>query len=266
MFNGWIKLHRQIMDNPLYFDKPFCRGMAFIDLLLLANHDEKEIFFNGSIITVNRGSFITSYEKLSDRWGWSTTKIRKFFIELKKQNAITTESDEKKTVVSLVNYSVYQGSEHTENIQKTYKEHTEVIQKNTNKNVKNDNNEKNDIYTSDQNEIYYRASMKSIQEIVILKHSVFRFIGQLSKDEIFDCIDRSEGKHTNYLLTVLQTKVDDKKKKPPPRSAPQPSAARNKKSAIPFAQPPQDYKPLSDTELDELYQLTSKLDKGGEDF
>jgi DNA replication protein DnaD len=93
--------------------------MAWIDLLLSANHEEREIFFNGNILTVRRGSFITSYDKISDRWGWSSTKVRKFFNTLIKQEMIQVKSDEKKTVVSLVNNTFYQGGEHTENIKKT---------------------------------------------------------------------------------------------------------------------------------------------------
>ena len=258
MSNGWVKLHRSIMDNPLYFDKPFCRSMAWIDLLLSANHEEREIFFNGNILTVRRGSFITSYDKISDRWGWSSTKVRKFFNTLIKQEMIQVKSDEKKTVVSLVNYTFYQGGEHTENIQKTYREHTEVIQKNTNKNEKNDNNEKNDIDSDLKNEIYNRASLKNIQEIIIMKHAVYRFINILSKDEIFDSIDRSEGKHSNYLITVLETKVRDKQK-PKPQTPIKPVSSKTDKPKLTMSAEPE-FEPLSENDLNELYQLAIRLD------
>ena len=262
MAKGWIKLHRQIMDNGLYYDKPFCRSMAFIDLLLLANHEDREIFFNGNLITVESGSFITSYEKMSDRWGWSTTKIRKFLKELIKQGAITTESDEKKTVISLVNYRVYQGSEHTENIHKTYREHTEVIQKNTNKNVKNDNNEKNDIDKAEKSEIYFKASTENIKDMIIHKHAIFKFIGSLTKDEIFQCIERSSGKHALYLVQVLQTKVEDKQK---PKQPPRPVAVQKTKKNQPSMAKAPEYEPLTDEQLNEMYKLAEILDKGGND-
>ena len=35
--NGYIKLHRSLMDNPLWTEKPFSRGQAWVDLLMLAN-------------------------------------------------------------------------------------------------------------------------------------------------------------------------------------------------------------------------------------
>ena len=34
--SGWIKLHRSITDNQLYFKEPFNKTLAWIDLLLLA--------------------------------------------------------------------------------------------------------------------------------------------------------------------------------------------------------------------------------------
>ena len=38
MAYGWISIHRKIQDNLIWNDKPFNRGAAWIDLLLLANH------------------------------------------------------------------------------------------------------------------------------------------------------------------------------------------------------------------------------------
>lgn len=35
---GWIKLHRKITDHWLWEDKPFARGQAMIDLLILAGY------------------------------------------------------------------------------------------------------------------------------------------------------------------------------------------------------------------------------------
>lgn len=55
MSYGWISIHRKIQDNLIWNDKPFNRGAAWVDLLLLANHEDKKVLFNGSIINVKRG-------------------------------------------------------------------------------------------------------------------------------------------------------------------------------------------------------------------
>jgi DnaD/phage-associated family protein len=89
--------------------------------------------FNGSIIEVKRGEKITSLRKLSERWGWSITKTKKFLNLLSDEKMISYKSDSKKTVYNIVNYEVYQDSENTKsNTEITLKENrnkTEINQK-----------------------------------------------------------------------------------------------------------------------------------------
>ena len=60
MSYGWISIHRKIQDNLIWNDKPFNRGAAWVDLLLLANHEDKKVLFNGSIIEVKSCLLYTS--------------------------------------------------------------------------------------------------------------------------------------------------------------------------------------------------------------
>ena len=60
MVEGWLKLYRSIQNHWLWEDKPFSRGQAFVDLLLMANHKDNKILFNGELIEIKRGSRITS--------------------------------------------------------------------------------------------------------------------------------------------------------------------------------------------------------------
>ena len=144
---GWIKLHRDIQEHWLWEDEPFSRGQAFIDLLMEVNHEDKKKLFNGELIEIKRGSKITSLRQLSERWKWSTKKVKKFLEQLEKDEMITFKSDTKKTVITIENYSVYQdrgNSEetegkhlgNTEEKQKKNKGKSEENQKKTNKNDK----------------------------------------------------------------------------------------------------------------------------------
>lgn len=146
---GWISLYRKIEDNWLWDDKPFARGQAWIDLLILANHQDNKVFFEGQVVEMIRGSKITSLRKLSDRWGWSLTKTKKFLEELQNEKMLVYKSDSKKTIYTIVNYSSYQTRENIEsNTEVTLKEHqsnTEVTLKETDNNVNNANNANNNI-------------------------------------------------------------------------------------------------------------------------
>ncbi len=147
MAYGWICIHRKIQDNIIWNDKPFNRGAAWIDLLMLANHEDKKIIFNGSVIEVKRGEKITSLRKLSERWGWSITKTKKFLNLLSDEKMITYKSDSKKTAYSIVNYEVYQDNENI-------KSNTEItLKENKNKTEKNQKEIKKKQTTMNNNDI-----------------------------------------------------------------------------------------------------------------
>ena len=67
--DGWIKLHRGLAEHYLWTEKPFTRGQAWIDLLIIVNHADNKTMMDGVMTEVKRGSRITSIRKLGDRWG-----------------------------------------------------------------------------------------------------------------------------------------------------------------------------------------------------
>jgi len=148
MADGWISIHRSITENWIWDEKPFDRRSAWIDLLMMVNHTDTKIMFDGSLVEVKRGQRITSIRKLSDRWGWSTTKTTKFLTMLEADEMITLKKDTKKTLVTIVKYSVYQDSENKKVTQKIHRSNTEVTQKNTNNNDNTENNDDNDILSN----------------------------------------------------------------------------------------------------------------------
>ena len=138
MLQGWISVHRQIQEHWLWAEKPFSKGQAWIDMLMLANHEDKEILLGNKVVTVKAGSFITSEVKLAERWGWSRQKVRDFLLLLSSEKMINKVSDNKKTTIFIDNYAVYQPSR---NSLSDSKKTAEKQQKNTNNNDNNANKE-----------------------------------------------------------------------------------------------------------------------------
>ena len=106
---GYVKIYRDICDNFVWKDRPFSRGQAWIDLLLMVNHADKKFLFMGNLITVKRGSKITSLRQLSERWGWSKDKVAHFLDVLESDDMISQKRDSKKTLISVINYDFFQG-------------------------------------------------------------------------------------------------------------------------------------------------------------
>lgn len=140
---GWIKLHRQLVVHPLWIDnEPFDKRSAWIDLLLMANHDNNKFLLGSQLVEVERGSFITSKRKLSERWKWSNTKVDAFLALLESDKMITVKSDTKKTLITIDKYDFYQCRDDTETSPERHQNDAETTPKRTNKNEKNDKNEK----------------------------------------------------------------------------------------------------------------------------
>jgi hypothetical protein len=73
-----------------------------------ANHANAQVLIDGQIITVLRGSFITSELKLATRWGWARKTVHNFLGVLKKDKMVTTIATTKYTAITLINYGLYQ--------------------------------------------------------------------------------------------------------------------------------------------------------------
>ena len=143
MANGWICLNRSLLDHWLWQDKPFSRGQAWIDLLLMTNHDENKFLLGSELIVVGRGEFVTSEIKLMERWGWSKEKTRKFLNTLVKDGMIEKKTDRRKTTIKIVNYGKFNDMQTREKPQKDHRQTTDRPQTDTNNNELTINNNYN---------------------------------------------------------------------------------------------------------------------------
>lgn len=105
---GWVKLHRKIIDSPDYFSEPFTRTQAWIDLILMANFHVSYIRVKGVRVKVEPGEVITSTVALSKRWGWSRGKVLRFLDELETVQQIAQVRTAVYTSISIINYGRYQ--------------------------------------------------------------------------------------------------------------------------------------------------------------
>ena len=149
MSKGYVKIYRQIFDNPLYFSEPFNRTHAWLDLLLIADHQKSTFFARGIQINIERGEIGYSIKNLSGRWKWSRGKVIRFLEYLKNEKQITYQTTNITTIISICNYDMYQQvgwhTEHQTDTRRTPDGHqtdtkrTHLI---NDKNEKNDNNVK----------------------------------------------------------------------------------------------------------------------------
>jgi hypothetical protein len=143
MHRGFVKDYRKGISNPL-FSKPliwhfwtYCR--------LRANFKDTVIDFNGKPFEVKRGSFIMSLKTASNETGLTAQNIRtaiKILVSHKMIEKSTKELTKQATVITVLNYDVYQQQE-----EETNKASNKVLtkcQQSPNKVLTIDNNVKND--------------------------------------------------------------------------------------------------------------------------
>lgn len=107
MKQGWVPVKRQIQEHWLWKDKPFSQGQAWIDLIMLANYEDKKMPYKGEIITCERGTVNLSISYLANRWGWSRDKTRRFLKLLESDGMVTVKATTHRTTITLENYSIY---------------------------------------------------------------------------------------------------------------------------------------------------------------
>ena len=113
---GWVVLSRSLLNSNIWkMDEPHNYKSAWIDLILMVNHEDGEIITRkGEVVKVPRGSTFTSIRKLAERWGWSAGKVLRYLETLTEAQMITQTGTRSGTLLSLVNYSNFQGRRNTD--------------------------------------------------------------------------------------------------------------------------------------------------------
>ena len=122
---SYIKLDRGLKKNTMWLEKPFSKGQAWVDLLLLAQGVNRDKEYRGKIQRMKPGIVYTSILYLSNRWGWYRAKVYRFLetlidlgmVEIQGWTRNDTRNDTQNstknsttngTIISIVNWASYQ--------------------------------------------------------------------------------------------------------------------------------------------------------------
>lgn len=122
-YKGWIKLWRKEMPmNPLYFEEPFTKWQAWVDLRMLAD---------------DKNTVKTSLEALKNRWLWgSTTKVRNYLKTVSNMGLVTVRSTANKGTQILINTDFMSDNSRTKNtVKNTVSNTVSKIEEDTSKEV-----------------------------------------------------------------------------------------------------------------------------------
>lgn len=202
---GWVSIHRSIYDNWIWNDdEEFDKRSAWIDLLLMVNHEDKKVLIDGNLELVKRGQRITSIRKLCNRWKWSRTKVNNFLKLLEKDNMIYLKIEpHKKTIITIVNYNLYQDDNTNKKAsQEPVKDQPEASQEP----VKSLNNNERIMTNNDNNNYYVRNS----EDKLYLK-TFAECGGNCSKYNFYKLRDLEKEYGEEQLIKAIETSADNNK-------------------------------------------------------
>jgi Putative primosome component and related proteins len=103
------------MRNWLYTEhRPLTKREAWEDMLMLANFADSKVLIKGQLFECKRGQLLYSYETYAEKFLWSVGQVRNFFKMLRNDGMIITEKLKYTTQLTICNYDVCQGEQHTE--------------------------------------------------------------------------------------------------------------------------------------------------------
>jgi uncharacterized phage protein (TIGR02220 family) len=132
---GWIKLHRKLMDNPIFDNPNLLR--VWLWCLLKASHEHHQQMVGLQVVDLEPGQFVTGRFKGSDELKINPSTFYKYLKTLEEMQMINLKSSNKMTIVTIENWRKYQAGDTETYQQNNNKITTKEQQSNTNKNNKN---------------------------------------------------------------------------------------------------------------------------------
>lgn len=110
MNNGYIKLHRKILDNPIVM-KDAEYFAVWIYLLLNATHKDMPAVFKGEKIILKPGQLIVGCKSIGNELGINYVKIHRILSCYESEKQIEKQSSNKNTLITVKNWELYQNNE-----------------------------------------------------------------------------------------------------------------------------------------------------------
>ncbi|MCI8647896.1 MAG: hypothetical protein HFE76_14145 [Firmicutes bacterium] len=199
---GFIKVYREICDNPLWNMKPFSKAQAWIDLLLLTNHTDSDILIGNTKLHVKRGQVFRAIHTLEERWGWSRKKVREFLKFLETEKMATAKGTAKGTLIAIENWDLYQVRGPAK---RPDKDTAQGQQRATYKNDKNDKEEDPPIIL--QLEKYPKEIQEAFMDFIEMREKIKAPMTERAITVALNKMDRLSGGDPNTAVAILEQSI-----------------------------------------------------------
>jgi hypothetical protein len=113
--NGYIRLHRKLLQNPIWSQLGPAVLKVALYFLLRANYRPGQWYDGTRAVPIPAGSFVTSYGKTAAACNLSMQQIRDGFAHLERTGFATYRRTPRWTLVTVLNWDIYQATAAEEN-------------------------------------------------------------------------------------------------------------------------------------------------------
>ena len=181
MSNGWIKLHRQTLNNPIVMKSPDHLAV-WMWLLLNATHSDYDIDYEGKRITLKAGQLTTGRKVISKDLKINECKVQRILKTFEIEQQIEQQTNPRCRLISIVKWSDYQIDEQ------------QIDQQVNNKRTLNNKTKKKKkiVYSDKFLELYHKYPKQVGKEMAQTRYK--QALQYISHDELKNIL----VKHINY--------------------------------------------------------------------
>ena len=106
MKNGWIKMHRTLLESSIFDDAELLRVLIYC--VLQASYRELRVPVGRQVITLQPGQLLYGRKAVSSRLGIGESKLRGLMNQLEQMGIIAVESSNRYSIVTILQWDAYQ--------------------------------------------------------------------------------------------------------------------------------------------------------------
>lgn len=141
MTNGWIKLHRKLLDNPVVM-RDGDHLAVWVWILLHSIHESRSVIFKGKSLALRPGQRTVGRKEIADDLNISESKVQRVLKFFESEQLIEQQTSSECRLITVKKWADYQKSEQQSEQQVNNNRTTSEQQVNTNKECKNGKNER----------------------------------------------------------------------------------------------------------------------------
>lgn len=207
MSQGYIAIHRKMLDNPIVC-KDTDHMAVWMYLLLNATYTNYDVLFQGERKTLLPGQLLTGRKSIASQLKVSESKVQRILKLFENEQQIEQQTSNQNRLITILQWTSYQKNGQQDEQQMNNNRTTDEQQVNTNNNVNKVNKEKNEYGE-------FVSLTKVEYEKLTDKH------GELLTRKMINVLDNYKGSSgkkykSDYraILSWVEKKVLEEKKKP----------------------------------------------------